>query len=63
MKNSDTELTDEEKLKRFADLVAKMRGAQTLYFQTRDKYYLENAKVLENEVDTYLRNRRQPDMF
>ena len=40
----------------FADLVRRMRSAQTRYFQTRTQDALTDARRLEKQVDTYLRN-------
>lgn len=36
---------------RFADLVRQMRNAQKTYFKTRTKESLEQAKLLEKQVD------------
>ena len=40
----------------FPELVRRMRSAQTRYFQTRTQDALIDARRLEKQVDTYLRN-------
>lgn len=45
----------------FHVLVRRMRQAQTFYFQTRTQDALINARRLEKQVDTYLRNLSMGD--
>lgn len=47
-------ITDTDKLKPFAELVSRMRQAQRIYFATRSRESLIEAKRLEQSVDRWL---------
>lgn len=44
----------------FEVLVETMRTAQRNYFNTRDKYWLEESKKYEKLVDQHINNKRNP---
>lgn len=46
----------------FEKLVLKMRNKQKEYFRTRNRTILQESKILESQVDKYLKNIQQPKM-
>jgi len=47
----------------FIELVLRMREFQKRYFRTRDNNVLDCCKSLEKQVDDYITQKLQPELF
>ena len=53
----DNMVIGDSEIKKFVELVRKMRDAQKRYFKTRDKTVLSESKALERDVDSWIQER------
>jgi len=53
---------EQDKLERFVNMVAEMRGAQRRYFETRSHENLMISKAMERDVDRFIREHNSPQM-